>query len=220
MRRHDTHSSDAAAGTRTHGTRTHARRLPFSLQAQAGNRAVAGVLEPRSVQRSPGILPDDRDYWSEKGPKQLDSSFKPAAGKKAPPSDAGFVPPSRPSKDGLDLGYGGTGDGTFQADVHNDGGAHSGGLGEALDAHHGFGHPYQQDLPIPAAGLPVPGGDDSGWSDGLSGTISGAISGSASDPFAGGAWAGGEVVESAAAGASPAADASSWDIPGTPFKSW
>jgi hypothetical protein len=214
MRRHDTHSSDAAAGTHTH-----ARRLPASLQTQAGNRAVAGVLEPRSVQRSPRSHPDDRDYWSEKGPKQLDSHFKPAAGEQAPPSDAGFVPPSQKSKDGLDLGYGGTGDGTFQADVHNDGGAHTAGLAEALDAHHGFGHPYQQqDLPIPAVGLPVPGGDDSGWFDGLSGTIPGALSGSASDPLAGAAWAGGEVAESAAA--SPAADASSWDIPGTPFKSW
>jgi hypothetical protein len=161
MRRHAPHTSDASAGTRA---RADAPALPM----QVGNRAVAGLLGPRGVQRAPADLghPEEIDYWNLKGPKSLDSGFKAGGGTKAMP-DAGFTVPHK-GGDGLDLGYGGTGDATFLPDYRHDGGRQSGGVSAmGKNALHGRdplgGHATERnwlpDTPVvPSALLPTPGG--------------------------------------------------------------
>jgi hypothetical protein len=162
MRRHDTQTS-GTSGTEAGRSRA---RVP-TLQALAGNRAVAGLLAPRSVQRAPATPtlehPDEIDYWNLKHPKSLDANFTPLHGDTGSP-DVGFTPPRRP-RDGLDLGYGHSGDAGFRPDYRKQGGRASGGLDSLAGAMAGndpLGRtlPHDADLPIPPPGLPVPGGDD------------------------------------------------------------
>jgi hypothetical protein len=161
MRRHDTQSS-GTSGTEVGRSRA---RVP-TLQALAGNRAVAGLLAPRSVQRAPATPtlehPDEIDYWNLKHPKSLDANFTPLHGDTGSP-DVGFTPPRR-AGDGLDLGYGDSGDAGFRPDYRKQGGRASGGLDSLAGAIAGndpLGRslPHDADLPIPPPGLPVPGGD-------------------------------------------------------------
>jgi hypothetical protein len=141
------------------------RARPPTLQAQAGNRAVADLLAPRRVQRSPDTPsyqhPEEIDYWNLKGPRSLDAGFTPAHGDTGA-SDAGFGAPKRP-RDGFDLGYGDSGDAGFRPDYRKQGGRASGGLdglGGAISGNDPLGRtlPHEADLPIPPPGLPVPGG--------------------------------------------------------------
>jgi hypothetical protein len=141
------------------------RARPPTLQAQAGNRAVADLLAPRRVQRSPDTPsyqhPEEIDYWNLKGPRSLDAGFTPVHGDTGA-SDAGFGAPKRP-RDGFDLGYGDSGDAGFRPDYRKQGGRASGGLdglGGAISGNDPLGRtlPHEADLPIPPPGLPVPGG--------------------------------------------------------------
>jgi hypothetical protein len=161
MRRHDTQTS---ATPRTERARSQAR-VP-TLQALAGNRAVAGLLAPRSVQREPATPtlehPDEIDYWNLRHAKSLDANFTPLHGDTGSP-DVDFTPPKRIGG-GLDLGYGDSGDAGFRPDYRKQGGRASGGLGGlggAIAGNDPLGRtfPHDADLPIPPPGLPVPGGD-------------------------------------------------------------
>jgi hypothetical protein len=162
MRRHHTQTS-TTSGTEPARSRAH---LP-TLQAQAGNRAVADLLAPRRVQRSPDTPsyqhPEEIDYWNLKGPRSLDAGFTPPTPADTRPADTGFSVPKRP-RDGLDLGYGDSGDAGFRPDYRKQGGRASGGLdslGGAIAGNDPLGRtlPHDADLPIPPPGLPVPGGD-------------------------------------------------------------